>query len=181
MTTQTAFPIQFTSNTFYVLAFFPAVVAVGLVYAATRLSPSVLYAGFAVIPAVLAILFVLVAHATNNMSVRVGEEGIVMKTGLRARVIPLSSVRRDGVRQVDLATHPELQPVRRTNGSEMAGLKEGWFRLQNGEKALVALTNPAQAVYIPTTEGYSLLVSPADAASFFNRVMGGGKTAIVSP
>ena len=42
----------------------------------------------------------------------------------------------------------------------------GWFRLKNGEKALVSLTDRHRAVYVPTSRGYALLVSPAEPDSF---------------
>ena len=34
-----------------------------------------------------------------------------------------------------------------------------WFRLRNGEKALLYLTDRARVVYLPTRDGYSVLVS----------------------
>ncbi len=42
--------------------------------------------------------------------------------------------------------------------------------LGNGEKALLYLTDRKRAVYIPTTAGYSLLLSPADPDGFLSRL-----------
>ena len=52
----------------------------------------------------------------------------------------------------------------------LSGLRYGWFKLQNGEKALLVLTNPKHAIYIPTTEGYSLLVSPERSDDFLQKL-----------
>jgi hypothetical protein len=56
----------------------------------------------------------------------------------------------------------------RTLGTGLPGYKAGWFRLGNGEKALVYLTDLERAVYVPTRAGYSLLLSPADPQAFLN-------------
>jgi hypothetical protein len=48
----------------------------------------------------------------------------------------------------------------------MPGYQSGWFRLKNGEKALLYLTDRSRAVYVPTTAGYSVLLSPDDPDGF---------------
>jgi hypothetical protein len=60
---------------------------------------------------------------------------------------------------VDLDADSTLRPVRRTNGIGLPGLSEGWFRLANGEKALMFVTDRDGVVYIPTRDGYSVLLS----------------------
>jgi hypothetical protein len=75
-------------------------------------------------------------------------------------------MRLDQARRVSLEADSELAPRRRTMGTGMPGYQAGWFRLKNGEKALLYLTDRSRAVYVPTTEGYSVLLSPADPDSF---------------
>jgi hypothetical protein len=82
------------------------------------------------------------------------------------RLIPAAELRGGSARMVDLAREPDLAPRWRTLGTGLPGYKAGWFRLKNGEKALVSLTDPHHAVYVPTTRGYALLVSPARPDSF---------------
>jgi len=53
----------------------------------------------------------------------------------------------------------------RTNGIGMPGLSLGWFRTGKG-KAFAAVTDPAKVVILPTTAGYTLLVSPEDPDAF---------------
>jgi hypothetical protein len=51
-------------------------------------------------------------------------------------------------------------------GTGLPGYRAGWFRLKNGERALVYLTDDRRAVYVPTTAGYSVLVSPGEPDQF---------------
>jgi hypothetical protein len=51
-------------------------------------------------------------------------------------------------------------------GTGLPGYRAGWFRLRNGEKALLYLTDANRAVYIPTTAGYGVLFSPVDPEAF---------------
>jgi phosphosulfolactate phosphohydrolase-like enzyme len=43
---------------------------------------------------------------------------------------------------------------------------EGWFKLKNKEKALVFVTDKSHIVYVPTTKGYSVMMSVLDADTF---------------
>jgi hypothetical protein len=60
--------------------------------------------------------------------------------------------------------------VARTVGTALPGYRSGWFRLANGEKALVYVTDPSRVVYVPTTDGYSLLLSVAETDQFVDRL-----------
>jgi len=46
-----------------------------------------------------------------------------------------------------------LQPKSRRMGTALPGYQAGWFRLRNGEKALLYLTDRTRAIYIPTQLG----------------------------
>jgi hypothetical protein len=61
---------------------------------------------------------------------------------------------------VNFETEQGLRPKWRTLGTGLPGYQAGWFRLRDGQKALVYLTDRSRAVYVPTTEGYGLLLSP---------------------
>jgi hypothetical protein len=82
------------------------------------------------------------------------------------RAIPMAAIRRAEVRRVDFAAEPGLVPTRRSMGTGMPGYQAGWFRLRNGERALLYLTDKTRAVYVPTDAGYSLLLSPAEPEAF---------------
>ena len=106
---------------------------------------------------------VLGAHAARF---EVSAEGLRLRGDLYGRTIPIGDIRAGDARRINLAATPDLAPRRRTMGTGLPGYRSGWFRLRNGERALLYLTDWSRAVYVPTTDGYSLLLSPADPDRF---------------
>ena len=100
----------------------------------------------------------------------VSAQGLRLRGDLYGRFVPANELHGDLARRVDMAATPELQPVRRTMGTALPGYRSGWFRLRGGEKALLYLTDNSRAVYVPTTNGYSILVSPADPDAFLSAI-----------
>jgi hypothetical protein len=76
------------------------------------------------------------------------------------RLIPLTSL--GDARRQTAGDLPGYRTAARTNSVGLPNYLGGWFRLQNGSKALVFLTDASCTVIAPTTEGYSLLVSLED-------------------
>lgn len=107
-------------------------------------------------------VLVYAAYASRHSRVEVDGEGIRLVGDFWGRRIVWENLRVDEARQVNLDQSPEFVPRWRTMGTGMPGYSAGWFRLRNGEKSLVYLTQRASVVYLPTTDGYSLLLS-ADA------------------
>ena len=113
------------------------------------------------------------AHASRF---EIRPDGLRLAGDLYGRVVPKAQLRVDLARRVDLERDEALRPRWRRVGTGLPGYQAGWFRLRNGEKALLYLTDRSRAVYIPTTAGYSLLLSPADPDGFLSRlrsVLGG--------
>ena len=84
-------------------------------------------------------------------------EGLRLSGDLYGRLIPRDQLDVSGAQRLgpeDTALLPKLR------------YQAGWFRLGNGQKALVYLTDRSRAVYVPTRAGYSVLVSPADPDAF---------------
>ena len=100
----------------------------------------------------------------------VTDDGLRLRGDLYGRTIPASQLRLDVARRVDLDSEPSLRPTWRRMGTGLPGYQAGWFRLGNGDKALLYLTDRSRAVYVPTTAGYSLLLSPADPDGFLARL-----------
>ena len=107
------------------------------------------------------------AHASRF---EIRADGLRLEGDLYGRLVPKSALRVDLARRVDLEREEQLRPRWRRLGTALPGYQAGWFRLRNGEKALLYLTDRARAVYIPTTAGYSLLLSPADPDAFLSQL-----------
>jgi len=120
-----------------------------------------------VVPIVLALLgalYVLGAATLGSRHARfeVGPDGLTLRGDLYGRTLPRATLRTESARVVDLEREPNLRPIRRTFGSAFPGYRSGWFRLADGEKALLYVTDRSKVVYVPTSEGYALLLSAAD-------------------
>ncbi|MBX3156925.1 MAG: hypothetical protein KF773_13200 [Deltaproteobacteria bacterium] len=116
----------------------------------------------------LAVFFIYLGAGLNNLSVRLAGGDLEIRGPLYGRTIPRSSLRMDQAKIVELKGN--YAPAKRRNGVGLPHLKFGWFRLENEEKALVVAGEQDRAVYVPTTEGYALLVTPSDPEAFLNAV-----------
>jgi hypothetical protein len=105
------------------------------------------------------VLFGYFAYSSLHTRYVLSERGLEIRGTLYGRLVPASALL-PGARLVDLRTNRQLAPRLRTNGIGLPGYRAGWFRLGNGEKALVFVTDPRRVVYVPTREGYALLLSP---------------------
>jgi hypothetical protein len=123
----------------------------------------------------LAAVFGLSLAGARGARFDISPEGLRLRGDFYGRLIPASQIRSDLAKRADFVVTPELQPFRRTMGTGLPGYQAGWFRLQSGEKALLYLTDRQRAVYIPTTAGYSVLLSPADPDAFLLALRSIGK------
>jgi Bacterial PH domain len=95
----------------------------------------------------------------------VSAEGLRLRGDFYGRMIPARALRLADARAVDLHSEPALAPAVRTGGTGISGYQAGWFRLRDGERALLYVTDPTRVAYVPTTEGYAVLLSVADPAA----------------
>ena len=108
------------------------------------------------------------AYASRHSRVEVHSNSLRLVGDFWGRTIPLSRLDLSAARVVDLDNAPELRPRRRTFGTGLPGYASGWFRLHNGEKALLYLSNRHRVVYLPTSAGYALLLSVDDPQSLID-------------
>ncbi len=106
------------------------------------------------------------AWSSRHSRAEVTTETLKLVGDLWGRTIPLEQLRLDEARVVDLRAAPDLKPRRRTMGTAVGDYQAGWFRLKGNEKALVYVTDRRRVVYIPTRDGYSLLLSQNDPERF---------------
>lgn len=107
----------------------------------------------------LIVLFGYIAYSGRNARFEVSDEGLRIRGTLYGRTIPLHALVVDEARVVDLTEEPALRPMVRTNGVGLSGYNAGWFRMQNGDRALLFVTERDRTVHLPTREGYDVLLS----------------------
>lgn len=120
----------------------------------------------AAVLALVVVLLVVSIAGSRNARFEVSADTLRLHGDFYGRTVALSAIRPGTARRVDLDVVEELQPRARTWGTGLPGYQSGWFRLRNGERALLYLTDRRKAVYVPTTLGYSLLLSPTDPDAF---------------
>lgn len=106
------------------------------------------------------------AYSSRNSRVEIENDRIKLIGDFWGREIPLKLLNVTDARILDLARNVEYSPKHRTLGTGMPGYASGWFRLRSGEKALVYLTRRHDVVYVPTSDGYSLLLSVEEPERF---------------
>lgn len=121
--------------------------------------PIWLLAGVCILLAVLFFALAHTAYSARHSRVEVGAGHLKLVGDFWARSIPIDSIRLEDAEIVDLTEASEYAPKRRTFGTAVPGYASGWFRLENGERALAYLTRRESVVYLPTSLGYSLLLS----------------------
>jgi len=93
-----------------------------------------------------------------SVRLKLDESSLTVGGGFYRMSVPLH--------QIEVGAQIERAPSdalgMRTNGIGMPGLRLGWFDLQGGGKAFVAITDPEKVIRIPTENGYTVLVSPDD-------------------
>jgi len=97
-------------------------------------------------------------------------QGLRLTGDMYGRMISASNLRGGAARRVDITGNSDVRPARRRMGTGLPGYRAGWFRLQNGEKALLYVTDASKAVYIPTRLDYSILLTPEDPDGFISAI-----------
>jgi uncharacterized protein (DUF58 family) len=111
-------------------------------------------------------LFSYLAYSARHVSFEVSPEGLRIRGDVYGRFVPAASLVAEQAREVNLTLDSAHRPALRTNGTGLPGYQAGWFRLVDGEKALLFLTDRTRVVYVPTRGGYSLLLSPTEPQAF---------------
>ena len=104
------------------------------------------------------------AWSMQHAQFTVSSDGLRLQGDLWGRTIPLKSLKLDEAVVTNLNTDTAHQPTRRTMGTGLPGYAAGWFKLRNGMKGLLYVTDRTRVARIPTTEGFILLLSVADPA-----------------
>ena len=143
-----------------------ATLALGsMIFLASR-GPIIVFWTMALVLGGMILLLASFAFALRYVKFEVTPEGLAIRGDLYGRHLASESLLPREARAVDLTVSPEYRPVLRTNGIGLPGYGSGWFQLGNGEKALIFVTDKHRVVYIPTREGYVVLLSVAEPEKF---------------
>lgn len=108
------------------------------------------------------VLFGYIFYSTRNVTFEASTEGLRIRGDLYGRMVPRASLLLDQARVLNLGENREYALSWRTNGIGLPGYSSGWFRLKNGDKALAFLTKKDAVLYLPTRDGYAVLLSTPD-------------------
>jgi hypothetical protein len=123
------------------------------------IAPLVMSGALVLLVSVIATLWI--ARMTRRIAVTLDADELTVAAGVVTRSFPLSALRANGARIVDLSAHPELKPFLRTWGIGVPGLAAGWFRLRDGGKALCVLTGRERVTVLRDDDGTWVMLSLA--------------------
>lgn len=99
-----------------------------------------------------------------------GSNSIEIATSFYTRRLAVAEFDLQRARVVDLRERTELKPLFKTNGMRLPGFASGWFRLRNRSKAFVATTGGSRVLWLPTRNGYDLLLQPRHPKALLDRL-----------
>lgn len=105
------------------------------------------------------------AWSMQHAEFMVSNDGLRLQGDLWGRTIPLKSLKLEEAVVTNLNTDKDHQPKWRTLGTGLPGYAAGWFKLRNGTKGLLYVTDRTRVARIPTTEGYEVMLSVNDPAA----------------
>jgi hypothetical protein len=111
----------------------------------------------ALILAIGPLIILISLKGVRNPILELDSNGIRLQVSFINKRWPWAELNSETARTVDLQSQQELRPKWKLWGAAMPGLSSGLFKLYNGEKAHVYLTNRQKVVYIPTQNGPILL------------------------
>lgn len=151
--------------TFLVTAGLPLAITAVAIYAAARERfPWTTFGAVSVILVLLgAVMTLLVLR--NDVSIR--DARLEVKAALYSQTVDVNHLDLSKAKVVDFSTtHSELRPTIRTNGIGLPGYQAGWFRTASGERLFLAAPGSSPNLYIPTTEGFALLLAVEEPVHF---------------
>jgi hypothetical protein len=117
------------------------------------------------LPVMIGVPVGLLAWTSRRIRFELSGQGLRIR-GPYGRLIPREGLMVAEAGRVDLKTDPSFRGMIRTNGIGMPGCLAGWCRFRGGSKGLAFVTDQTRVVAVPTSLGFTLLLSPADPERF---------------
>jgi hypothetical protein len=111
----------------------------------------------------LGLLFPLIlSYWPGQVWFEVTPAGLTIRGSIYGRTVPTAQIRLDGTRRLTTNDTPGIYPKWRTNGTGARDYSAGWFKLNDGRKALLFVTDWSRTIVVPTTAGYDMVLSPEE-------------------
>lgn len=114
-------------------------------------------------------IWALLGRAMCRHRLALSGDSLEVKTSF-SRMVPLSELKLDEARVIDLDERTEFKPGVKTNGYSVPGFHSGHFRLRNREKAFVAIAGERRALWLPTAHDAGLLLQLQQPDALLNRL-----------
>lgn len=115
-------------------------------------------------------VFLFFGYSARNGKFILRADGLRIRSAIYGRHIPADSIISKETRMVDLRNQKDFEPVIRTNGVGLPGYSAGWFRGRSKKKMLLFVTDISKVVYIPTKDGYGVMLSVDEPAEFVKAI-----------
>lgn len=107
-----------------------------------------------------------IGYSSRHVTFTIDDRALKIQGDIYGRTIPIESIVVEEARQIDLDRQSPYRPKWRTNGAGLPGYSAGWFKLKNGEKALIFVTQKEGVVYLPTRDNYVVMASISESEEF---------------
>lgn len=118
------------------------------------------------------LLCAVLARLLRRHRLRLDDAGLEVATTFYTRRFAWADLDLDQARVVELGERPEYRPMLRTNGMSLPGFRSGWYRLRNGNRALVATAGGTRLLRVPTRAGHDLVLEAGNAQVLLDRLRG---------
>ena len=102
-------------------------------------------------------ILIAAAMGVRNPQAKLGKDGLSIKVSFIDKQWAISAIDRANAALVNLESRQELRPKWKLWGAAMPGLSSGLFKLYDGRKAHVYITDRSKVVYLPTQSGPVLI------------------------
>jgi hypothetical protein len=113
----------------------------------------------AILLALVSILLFYVAASSQYSFLEVSRDTLRVRRDLFGRRVATSALDLTQARVVNLIESKPLQPKWRLFGAAVPGYLSGWFKLRDGRRALLFVTDQQRVVCVPWRDGRLLLIS----------------------
>ena len=121
--------------------------------------------------ALLGVVIVLViGRAMQRHHVVLDADGIEVATTFHRRRVAHGQLDLAHARVANLDEHTALRPLFKRNGMAIPGFRSGWFHLRNRQRTLVAMNRGPRVAYIPTTDGFALMLQARQPQALLDRL-----------